>query len=312
MRVAAIGECMIELSPAGDGQMAINFGGDTLNTAVYMARLGADVDYVTQLGDDHYSDQMLEQWRDEGVGVDLVRQRAGRLPGLYLIHNDSNGERYFNYWRRESPARELFDESSEALFEKLSQFDYLYFSGITLSLYAERARESLLEFCREYRLQGGKVVFDLNYRPANWGSESQAKQAILAMLPMVDIALPSFDDEQLLFGFEDAQACLDHYRAHGVGHVVLKDGLRGCFLAEGTTQQHFSVRQVVEPLDTTAAGDSFNAGYLAALVKGCDSATAIDWGQSVAGLVIQHRGAIIERSLFINSMQQFTNEVVSA
>ena len=108
-RVACIGECMIELSELGDGRLSRTHGGDTLNTAVYLARLGVEVDYVTALGDDHFSDEMLAGWRREGVGTALVPRLPGRLPGLYLIRRDASGERSFFYWRDRAPARELFD-----------------------------------------------------------------------------------------------------------------------------------------------------------------------------------------------------------
>src|SRR6266550_4975487 len=94
-RVASIGECMIELQETPAGQLTSTYGGDTLNTAVYLARLGVTVDYVTVLGDDPWSDQMVAGWHREGVGTGLVIRAPGRLPGLYVIQTDSAGERRF-------------------------------------------------------------------------------------------------------------------------------------------------------------------------------------------------------------------------
>ena len=108
MRFASIGECMLELSTLGDDNYSMAYGGDTLNTAVYLARLGVEVDYVTALGDDPLSERMVEAWQAEGVGTRLVLQVPGRLPGLYLIRRDARGERSFYYWRDQAPARELF------------------------------------------------------------------------------------------------------------------------------------------------------------------------------------------------------------
>jgi 2-dehydro-3-deoxygluconokinase len=300
---------MIELRPSGDRNFAVAYGGDTLNTAVYLARLGSSVDYVTQLGDDVYSDEMLTQWRNEGVGVSLIRQLAGRLPGLYIINNDESGERFFTYWRKESPAREIFDANPKRLFVKLNKYDYLYLTGISLSLYKEAARQGLFDFLDAYREQGGKVVFDVNYRPANWQDQAQAQAVIANMLIRVDIALPSFDDEQALFGFTSTEDCLNHYESHGVASVVLKDGLRGCTLVHNGQHQHFPVQREISPVDTTAAGDSFNAGYLAALLDGKDSAVAVAMGQKCAGLVIQYPGAIIDAITFEQAMNQENTEV---
>src|ERR1700752_2309842 len=108
-KVASIGECMIELKEAEDGLYSRGFGGDTLNTAVYLARLGVAVDYVTALGDDPLSDEMVAAWRAERVGTDRVGRMPGRLPGLYLITTDASGQRRFDYWRDSAPARLLFE-----------------------------------------------------------------------------------------------------------------------------------------------------------------------------------------------------------
>lgn len=300
---------MIELRSSGGHSFAVGFGGDTLNTAVYLSRLGVPVDYVTQLGDDIYSNDMLAQWQKEGVGVSLVTQLAGRLPGLYTINNDEQGERFFTYWRKESPARELFDGNPAELFDKLNDFDYLYITGISLSLYVDIALQSLFGFLDSYRERGGQVVFDVNYRPANWRSQGEAQSVVTQMLSRVDIALPSFEDEQALFGFATTNDCLNHYQAHGVDSVVLKDGLRGCTLLEDGQRLHHPVTHKVKPVDTTAAGDSFNGGYLSALVNGKDSSEAVAKGQACAGLVIQYPGAIIDAAVFEQNMNQESAEV---
>lgn len=146
VRVACIGECMIELSEHADGTLTRSYGGDTLNTALYMARLGTPVDYVTALGDDGWSDEMLAMWRAEGIGTDKVLRLPGRLPGLYVIQTDAAGERRFQYWRDSAAARDLFTmpEKTPALIEALARdYTLLYLSGITLSLYGDAGRAVL-------------------------------------------------------------------------------------------------------------------------------------------------------------------------
>src|SRR5258705_12786381 len=108
-RVACIGECMIELRQAPGGLYSRGFGGDTLNTAVYLARLGIDVDYITALGDDSLSDEMIAGWSAEGVGTGRVARLRGKLPGIYLIETDQQGERRFFHCRERSAAPQLMD-----------------------------------------------------------------------------------------------------------------------------------------------------------------------------------------------------------
>src|SRR4051812_50110599 len=94
---------MIELREMADGRFARSYGGDTLNTAIYLARLGVAVDYVTALGDDPWSDEMIAGWAAEGIGTEQVARVPGRVPGLYIIQTDARGERSFLYWRGNAP-----------------------------------------------------------------------------------------------------------------------------------------------------------------------------------------------------------------
>src|SRR5258705_11010698 len=92
-KVACIGECMVELKQADGGLFSRGYGGDTLNTAGYLARLGVGADYITALGDDALSDEMIARWAAEGDGTKRVVRLPGKLPGLYMIHADDQGER---------------------------------------------------------------------------------------------------------------------------------------------------------------------------------------------------------------------------
>ena len=123
-RVACIGECMIELKQAGNGLFSRGYGGDTLNTAVYLARLGARTDYITALGDDTLSDEMIACWAAEGVGTARVSRLPGKLPGLYMIQTDDKGERRFFHWRESAAARSQMDlpETTDIL-NSLASYD---------------------------------------------------------------------------------------------------------------------------------------------------------------------------------------------
>lgn len=307
-RIAVIGECMIEIRPQkkSDGYKdpvigaEIAFGGDTLNCAAYLARQGIDVQYVTMLGDDPMSDWMLSQWRQEGIGCELVGIRKNAVPGLYMINVDSSGERSFKYWRNSSPARQLLDDpaESEKLFSRLREFEGIYLSGITLSLYAHECRQRLYKFLESYRANGGRVYFDNNYRPAQWPDVDEAQTAFETMYRLSDIALPTLDDEQLLFGDKTADAAMQRLQGWGIKEIVLKLGPQGCLIADDTGVASVTTEPVKKVVDTTAAGDSFNAGYLGARLRGATARDSAMNGNRIAAVVIQHRGAIIARDLF--------------
>lgn len=305
-RIAIIGECMLEMNLEDDCRShhseprlaaGLSFGGDTLNTALYMARLGAAVEYVTALGDDHLSDWMIRQWRAEGIGCDLVKREANATPGLYLIETDGDGERTFHYWRDRSPARRLLDNPKAArdVFSQLRQVSAIYLSGISLAILSPYARECLFDFLAEYRQEGGKIIFDGNYRPRLWGSEMLTRKAYEKIYRLSDIALPTLEDEQALFGSDSASAeqVLERLQNWGVAEIVLKMGPDGCLVAANRTGAKQVPSNKVMPVDTTAAGDSFNAGYLAARLAGKSIEQSAESGHRLASTVIQYRGAVI-------------------
>lgn len=184
--IAVIGECMIELSQKGDA-LHRGFGGDTLNTSVYISRQvspGAlNVHYVTALGTDSFSNEMLQAWQQEGVNTDLTQRLENKLPGLYVIETDDTGERTFYYWRNDAAARYWLDSpQSEEICQKLAEFDYLYLSGISLAILNDESRDRLMTLLKACRSRGGKVIFDNNYRPRLWASKEQTQAAYNAML----------------------------------------------------------------------------------------------------------------------------------
>ena len=295
MRVASIGECMVEFSQHRDGLFARGCGGDTLNTALYLSRLGIATYYVTALGDDGLSEAMLASWRDEGIATDEVMRVSGRLPGLYMIERDARGERSFLYWRDRAPAREFFDRADDAALERLARFDWLYFSGISLSLYGDSGRMRLRELLAAARRNGGKIAFDGNYRPRGWHDLATARRAFADILPLVDLALPTLEDEQALFADADAQSCIARLRDAGIGEIVVKRGGLGCLIFAESDYAEVPPPKVVQPVDTTAAGDSFNAAYIAARLRGAPAVAAARAGHLLAGAVIMSPGAVIPR-----------------
>lgn len=298
IRVASIGECMIELRHRNASELDLAFGGDSLNTATYLARLtrdrGVQVDYVTALGDDAYSDAMLATWRAEGIGTDRVARLPGRLPGLYTIRTDAAGERSFTYWRSASAAREMLRGArAEPITAALAGYDLLYLSGITLSILDPEQRTALMTLADRVRAGGGRVAFDSNYRPVGWADPATARAAFDAMLARVDIALPTLDDDQALFGVRDARECADRLHRQGVAEVAVKLGQAGCFLSSAAFTGEVATEPVATVVDSTAAGDSFNAGYLAARLLGAEPQAAARLGNRLAARVIGHPGAVV-------------------
>jgi 2-dehydro-3-deoxygluconokinase len=307
-RVACVGECMIELLDSGDGTARLSFGGDVFNTAAYIVRsaaarmppggAGPVVEFVTVTGDDIYSGQMRALWRRHGVRDGYARVLPGGLPGLYLIRRDASGERTFYHYRSASAARRLFGPGQPAAVDDaLAASDVLYFSAITLSIISPDARRRLTDVLGAVRARGGLVVFDSNYRASGWHSPGQARAVIGAILPQVDVALPTLADDQQVFGDADASECIRRLRAAGVREVAVKLGARGCAVAvAGGGEVSIPAAENVTVVDTTAAGDAFNGAYIAARLAGAEPPAAAAAGNSLAAQVIGFPGALLPDS----------------
>lgn len=293
MNVVCVGECMMELTRANGGHR-LGFGGDSLNTALYLARLGHHVEFLTGLGTDPFSQWMQSQWAAEGIGVGMVLHDRQRLPGLYAIETDANGERSFFYWRSDSAARALFTlDGIEAALDKAAEVDLLYLTGITLSLYDQAGRSRLKDVAERVRARGGLVAFDPNYRDRQWCDRAAARSAIEEFGKVVSIALPTVADEALLYGDTLTEAIARRWAGFGATETAIKHGSEGCvvFTQDGSASVAASSAAIV---DTTGAGDGFNAAYLDGRLRGLAPKLSCARGNQLAAAVIGQPGAIIE------------------
>lgn len=284
-KVACIGEAMVELSMHGDSAQ-VGVAGDTLNVAIYLKRSapGLSVDFITSLGKDVFSQTIEDFIATEAIGTGAITRHSDRTCGLYAITLDEDGERSFTYWRGQSAARTLFEGND---FSVLDGYDVVYLSGITLAILPRNVRLALIDHIAK---SSCIVAFDSNYRPGLWPKE-EAREAIDAMWAIADIPLPTLDDELVLTGESPETALARLTRLGGSGAVKLGPG-GPVSIGEAVHQEY---PEVSKPVDTTAAGDSFNGGYLAARFLGQSQRDALMHGHSVACQVIRHKGAIIPK-----------------
>jgi 2-dehydro-3-deoxygluconokinase len=295
--IVSIGECMVELARRDDDSFGLAFGGDTFNAAIYMARLGARVAYLTALGDDPYSSRIAAMATREGIDTGAISHVAGRMPGLYLIETEA-GERTFWYWRDRSPARELLElPDAGASIARMVGAGCIYLSGITLSLYSDTGLERLEDAIRRARAAGALIVMDSNYRPRGWPDRPARPRRIFARFwSLADIALPTFDDEQALWDDPSPRHAAVRLAGLGVPEVCIKNGGDGALVHAEGTSRHIPCPEQITPVDTTAAGDSFNAAYLCCRMAGGTPDAAALAGHRLSAIVIRHRGAIAPKA----------------
>jgi len=289
----------MELSGSGDNYQRA-FAGDTYNTAVYAKRCQAElnVQMLTAVGEDPVSAAMLAQWRRDGVGHDMVMTSTHAHPGIYAIATDDQGERSFTYWRKDSAATELVSLLSSVIKEQAAKFGMVFFSGITLAILSETDKTELLGWLGRLKENGSRIALDPNYRAALWDSSDHAAHWLTQAYELVDIALPGLFDHQSVFGQKTEDDVYRFLTACNVSEVVLKAGAAGIFVyADHQLITHRRIEQH-QAVDTTGAGDAFAGTYLAQRLVGMQPTDALDNAASVAGLVVQHKGAIVDERTY--------------
>ncbi len=296
-KFVCVGECMLEMSGAGDDLYRLGFAGDSLNTAWYArAALTGDwqVEYLSALGDDIYSSRMREFLDKHRIGTRYVRTVEGKCCGLYLIHQ-ADGDRRFTYWRENSAARLLADDTAH-LQLALDGAGLVCFSGITLAILTPAARENLLSSIAGARARGARIAFDPNIRPALWADMDAIRAGIELACGVADIILPSFDDEREVFGDMAPVATARRYLGMGASEVVVKDGERSAVVAssEGVSEVPAIPAEVV---DATGAGDAFNGAYLAARLANSSPIDSANAAHRIASVVVRHAGGLVDPAL---------------
>lgn len=291
-RILVVGEPLVELLEGPAGTICRGFGGDALNLAVYLARESPEVHVglASAVGDDRDSDALLTLCRDEGVDDSHIRRMAGTGLGRYRVTVDRSGERAFEYQRSESPFRGALDDD-DALTDHAA-VDVLCFSGITVAVLHDAGRRNLFGFATAVRDSGGIVVYDPNHRPALWADGADAREWTMRIARNADVLLASGEDGRRLTDADTALEIAQAFRAMGAREVVVTDGSGPCVVATEGALETVDAIQSGEVTDTTAAGDAFDAGYIAARLRDETPARSAAAGHALAATVVGHRGAL--------------------
>lgn len=298
LRFASIGECMVEMAPTEvAGEYRMGYAGDSFNTAWYMRALRPDVDtrYITRVGNDDASGEMLDMMARAGIDTAHIGRSTTRSVGLYLI-SLKDGERSFTYWRDKSAAKELAKDPVR-LSAAIEDVDVVYFSGISLAILDETGRKTLLDALRTARTQGKTIAFDSNLRPRLWANADEMTSAIMSAAAVSDIILPSYDDEATFFKDADIEATSTRYLNAGATTIIVKNGAGSVYFVHEGRAGHVVPQVADQVIDTTSAGDSFNAGFFAGLDRAKPIEDLILSASQVAGQVIGRKGALVPLDL---------------
>lgn len=287
--VIALGEAMVEFNqiPQGDGRMYLQgYGGDTSNTIIAASRQGARCAYVSLVGNDALGDMCLALWKTEGVDVSAVRVLDDAPTGVYFVRHDADGH-HFSYLRRGSAASRI--QPGDLSSELIGQTRYFHVTGISQAISAN-ANQTVAAAIAMAHAAGAKVSYDPNLRFALWSLED-AKSTVIETIAMTDEFLPGQEELVKLSGLEAPEDLVAWAHRHGAKVVVMKMGVQGALVSDGSTIQKIAAFPV-KAVDATGAGDCFNGAYLARRARGEDVFTSARWAVASAALSTQGYGAV--------------------
>ncbi|MGM8228662.1 sugar kinase [Cellvibrio sp. ARAG 10.3] len=310
-RIVIIGESMLELSPAGAGLWQQSFAGDVHSLAVYLKRCApkeTQVCFMTAVGMDAPSNDLMTALQQEDIDTSLIYQHPSKSLGLYMINNTSSGERSFQYWRNDAAAKYVMRLHTEQF--SADNFiipDQVFFSGISLAIIEKDSRTIFWDFIHWLKKQGSLIIFDPNYREKLWSSVEDCKSQYELAFRASNLVLPSLEDFKNLYQLDSTTAVCEILDDYDIDEVIIKNGPNPIVYQSPKGKIEIAITQVDQAIDTTAAGDSFNGSYLAARARGLDPESAIRFASKISALVIQHRGAILNKNLFARYLKNLSS-----
>lgn len=290
LQLVSLGECLVEFNQTGDGTWSPGFAGDAFNALFYATRLGLATGFISAVGDDPFTPMILSGIEGEGIDTTHLLRFDGYRNGIYFIELDEHAECTFHFWRNGSAAtKTLLHHDIEKLAGYVASSEYFLLSGITLAVM--EAPERLMELLRRVH-RCTQIVLDSNYRARLWRSPEEYRRRIEQVLPYVDIFLPTAGDLMVAYRGESLEAACKRGVDSGVATVVVKCGNEGCAYWSDGSLHHIPAIGDVEVVDTTGAGDAFNAGFLTGSVRGYTLEESCALGQQVASRALGVKGAI--------------------
>ncbi|MBE7711163.1 MAG: sugar kinase [Cyanobacteria bacterium SIG31] len=290
--IAIIGECLIELSANGSlaDTSTLNkfFGGDTVTTAVAVARLGGNVTYLTKVGNDGFSDFILSSLQKENIDTSLIKTNDEQN-GMYIVSHTLENKEVLYYKRKTAATKLSIEDINEDIIKKIKM---IYSTGVVQSLSAS-SRELVRESFKLAKENEVMTAYDPNYTSCFMNS-TDTREYFEEIIDYTDVIFLSLkNDAAKLYEVESIDKVIHYFWDRGVKIVVVKShidngyytGYNGdiCFTEFYNTQK---------AIDTTASGDVFNGGFLYALNNGYAPAEATKFASVVSGLQTQNYGAI--------------------
>jgi len=269
------------------------FGGAPMNTIIGVSRLGCRSGAITAVGEDPFGEFLIREFERNGVDTSHVKIKRGMRTTITFVANEpETGERTFIFYRKPWVAgtadSSLTVEDIDP--DYISDAKIVHVSGFSLS--QNPSRKAVFTAIDYARSSDVKVSFDPTLRLDVWSSPRTIKRIYGRALRMADIATFSREEAEFIFGTSDPERAAKRAFKYGIEIVGIKMGIEGALLQKRTGEKEKIPAFKVHAIDTTGAGDGWNAGLLVGLVKGWDLHTCLLVANAVGALVVTKRGAI--------------------
>ena len=288
----SIGECMIEFfaeQPIGEAEsFTRSLAGDSLNILVAAQRMGTSTGYITRLGNDPFTEYLLNVWSDEGINTDNVIIGEG-FNAVHFVVELPGGDRDFVYYRKGSEPSKIQPGDLDPLYIKNAKL--LHLSGISqaISNSSYETVKHAIEIACDAKLQ---ISYDPNFRAQLW-SPNDARKAMMDVIEKVDFFLPSNPtDCQILFGTDDPYKVIEASNNLGVPNTIVTCGESGAIISVNGETFHQPAYKPELAISSTGAGDAFSGAFLSAYLTGMSPKDSAKIASIASGLKVRGRGAL--------------------
>jgi len=281
------------------GSFAKSVGGCPTNIAVGTARLGLKSALITRVGAEQMGGFIKEQLAREGVETAGVVTDPARLTALVLLSVEAEGVSPMIFYRTDCADMALSEADVDEAF--IASAEAIVVTGTHFS--QPNAAAAQTKAIRLAKAHGGKVVFDIDYRPNLWGLAGHAAgferyvksdrvtAAYQAILPDTDLVVGTEEEVMAAAGTDDLPAALKIIRGLSKATIVLKRGAKGCIVYDGAIPDDLEQGIVgngfpIEIYNVLGAGDAFMSGFLRGWLRGEPHAVAATWANACGAFAV--------------------------
>ncbi|TIX22692.1 5-dehydro-2-deoxygluconokinase [Mesorhizobium sp.] len=278
---------------------AKSVGGCPANISVGTARLGLRSALLTRVGDEQMGRFIREQLTRGGVNVDGLKTDKERLTALVLLSVEDEGVSPMIFYRSDCADMALAPEDIDEAF--IASARSIVVTGTHFSRPNSDAAQR--KAIRIMKAKGGKVVFDIDYRPNLWGLAGHAEgferyvksdrvsAQLKTVLPDCDLIVGTEEEIMIASGADDCLSALKTIRSLSAATIVLKRGAMGCIVYDGAISDDLEDGVVgegfpIEIYNVLGAGDAFMSGFLRGWLGGEDHATAATWANACGAFAV--------------------------